>query len=58
MTKADKEIIKISKLWGIKAHLCNEHGAFACQNGSNICPICKKESPEYNNNKCLWIRKS
>jgi hypothetical protein len=51
MTKADKEIIRISKLWGIKAHLCNEHGAFAFQNGSNICPICKKESPEYNNNK-------
>ena len=47
MTKADKEIIRIAKSWGIKAHLCNEHGAFALRDGSNICPTCKKKCPEY-----------
>lgn len=51
MTKVDKEIIKIAESWGIKAHLCNEHGAFAFKDGNNLCPICKNECPEYNNNK-------
>lgn len=47
LTKSDKNIIRIAESWGRKAHICNEHGAFSLQNGSNICPECGKECPEY-----------
>ena len=47
LNKVDLAIIEVAKSWNKKAYVCNEHGAFSCQNESNKCPQCGKECQEY-----------